>query len=109
MNFTSSSETESLMAVLVWKHETTRQDARKRIEDRLKSAHVSEKVSWNGDIFSSSVGWGTILNLVGEVTDDAVVLRKSSGAMGGVILAKSREGFQQLFPEGREVSTDPAA
>lgn len=97
------------MAVLVWKHETTRQDARKRIEDRLKSAHVSDKVAWNGDTFSSSVGWGTILNLVGEVTDDAVVLQKSSGAMGGVILAKSREGFKQLFPEGEEVPVVPNA
>jgi len=90
------------MAVLVWKHGKSRNEVRALIQGRLALAGVSDKVIWDGDTFRSSVGWGSILNLVGHITDQTVTLEKSSGAMGGVILEKSREAFRELFPDGQQ-------
>jgi hypothetical protein len=43
-----------------------------------------------------------VLNLVGEIQEDVVVLKKCSGAMAGVVLAKPRHA--KMFPGG-EVET----
>lgn len=88
------------MSVLVWKHGTTAALARKTIQNELESLGHGSHVNWNGDEFSSSIGWGTILSLAGRVTDQTVVLEKCSGAIGGVVQAKLREFFERDFPGG---------
>lgn len=91
------------MNILVWNHGSTPNNVRRLMVDRLLAAGISDKVAWNGDQFKSSIGWGTILNLVGRIEPDVIVLEKCSGAIGGVVLAKCREAFQEMFPAGYEV------
>ena len=97
------------MAVLTWKHGMTRNEVRKLIQERIEAAGVSEKVKWNANTFTASVAWGAVLNLVGEINEDTIVLQKSSGAIGSVVLAKSREAFEKLFPDGEEVIATSAS
>jgi hypothetical protein len=86
------------MAALVWKHGTTRSAARQAVVSELRRLGYDSKVTWNGDAATASVGWGTVLSASGVVTDDAVILDRCSGAIGGVVLDKCREIMQRLFP-----------
>lgn len=95
------------MTALIWKHGMSKNDARQLIQARIEKAGIRDKVLWKGDSFSSSIGWGTILNLEGQVTDESVILKKAAGALGSIVLEKSREAFQELFPNGeRPISSD---
>jgi len=92
------------MAVLVWKHGTTAAAARETIQAELVSLGHDGKVTWKGDEASASVGWGTVLSAAGRVTDEAVVLDKCGGAVGGIVLGKCREMLARLFPAGGQAS-----
>ena len=91
------------MNILAWKHGETPDDVRRLMRERLQAAGISDKVTWDGNRFTSSVGWGTILNLVGRIEPEAIVLEKCSGAIGGVVLSKCREAFREMFPGGEEI------
>jgi hypothetical protein len=90
------------MAVLVWKHGTTAAVARAAIQAELAKHGHDDKVTWKGDEASASVGWGAILSAAGRVTEEAVVLDKCGGAVGGIVLGKCREMLCRLFPAGGE-------
>jgi len=91
------------MSILTWKHGETPDDVRRLMRERLQAAGISDKVAWDGNRFTSSVGWGAILNLVGRIEPEIIVLEKCSGAIGGVVLAKCREAFREMFPRGEEI------
>lgn len=57
------------MAVFIWKHRSSPEDVRHRIQHRLQAADINDKVVWKGNRFTASVGWGVILNLVGEIKE----------------------------------------
>ena len=88
------------MAALVWKHGTTAERAKETIEAELRQRGQADKVKWNGDEFSVSVGFGVVLNLVGRVTDEAIVVEKCTGAMAGFAMDKAREHLPRVFPGG---------
>lgn len=88
------------MSQLIWKHNKTRAEVRQLLQAKMNQAGIADKVTWNGDQFQSNVGWGTVLNLVGEITDHEIVLSKVSGMLRGTVLTKSREAFEQMFPGG---------
>lgn len=91
------------MSVLAWQHGTTAAAATDTIRVELESLGHGSQVNWNGNEFSSSIGWGTILSLTGKVTGEAIVLDKCGGAIGGIVLAKLRECFERAFPGGERV------
>jgi hypothetical protein len=90
------------MAELVWKHGTTAAAAREAVQAELAKLGHDGKVTWKGDEASASVGWGAVLSASGKVTDDAVVLDKCGGAVGGIVLGRCREMLARLFPAGGE-------
>ena len=88
------------MAVLVWKHGTTVADARDAITRELVKVGHDGKVKWSGNEATASVGWGVVLSASGKITDEAVVLEKCGGAVGGLVLNRCREMLARLFPTG---------
>ena len=62
------------MPVFVWKHGVTADEARRVIQDSLSDAGVGHHVKWEGNHLTATVGWGLILKVVGELTDQVVRL-----------------------------------
>lgn len=92
------------MSDLVWKHGKTREEAKAIIQAELKQLGYDGKVTWDADSASASVGWGTILNASGRITDDTIILEKCGGAVGGIVLSKCREMLVRVFPGGEQVN-----
>jgi hypothetical protein len=87
------------MTVLVWKHGTTKEEARKVIQAELRKLGYDGRVSWDEFRATARVGpWGTILNAAGEITETQVRLEKCGGAFGGLVLRQCRAMLAQLFP-----------
>jgi len=80
----------------------SRAEAREIIREELHRLGYDGRVTWKGDSASASVGWGTVLNASGEGTDEAIVLEKCGGAIGGTVLGRCRELLERLFPGGAE-------
>ena len=89
------------MSVLVWKHGTNLADARQRILLRLRGSGYDNKVTWKGDDFYSSIGWGTVLDIAGRIDDEAVTIDKSGGLIGDLVLKKSEVTLRDIFPRGQ--------
>ena len=83
------------MAILRWRHGMTAAQARQVMEEQLAEAGYSDEVKWKGDQFSASVGWGTVLGIEGQITDEEAVLEKCGGAAGNTALKTIREILQQ--------------
>ena len=94
------------MSVLVWKHGTSLADARQRILLRLRESGYENKVTWKGYDFFSSIGWGTVLDVAGRIDDAAVIIDKSGGLMGDLVLKKSEATLKDIFPMGQLASCD---
>jgi len=60
----------------------------------------SKNVVWQDDEATVSIGWGAIANVHGVINDEAVILVKCRGALGGKILTECRVVLSRLFPEG---------
>ncbi len=90
------------MTALVWKHGTTAAIARDAIRTELAKLGHASNVTWKDYEFTSSLGWGTILSTSGSVNADEIILDKCSGALGGIVLAKSREFFERVSPGGEQ-------
>lgn len=88
------------MAVLVWKHGTTKAAAKQAVLDELQHLGVADKVKWSGDRGTASIGLGFILSASGEITEDSVVLEKAAGAAGAMLAKRCRELLERLFPGG---------
>jgi hypothetical protein len=96
----SSSEVKEMAALLRWRHGVSSAEARRIMEEQLSEAGYADQVQWDGDEFSASVGFGTVLKVKGQVTDEEIVLEKCSGALGSTVLAKIREIVGRVFPGG---------
>jgi hypothetical protein len=86
------------MAVLVWRHNTTREVARQTIQAELEHLGHDRKVSWKGDSAVASVGFGSILSASGEITDESIILHKCNGMAGGIVLRQCQMMLERLFP-----------
>jgi len=95
------------MGALVWKHGTSRDEARRLVQEELKQLGHDGRVRWHGDAATVTVGWGAVLSASGRVTDEAVVLDKCGGAIGGLVLERCRELLRRLFPAGESAEPQP--
>jgi hypothetical protein len=89
------------MAVLTWKHGRSRDEAVAEIKAALKESGHEGSVTWDGARAEARYGpFASIVHVVGEVTDHAVVLDKCGGVAGHRVLEKGREMLEKLFPGG---------
>jgi hypothetical protein len=87
------------MSVLERKHGTTAIDARNAIQAKIRELGYDSWVNWQGNEATASAGMGLLLDLRGHITDESVVIDKCRGGIGGLVLGKCQEIFEQLFPE----------
>jgi hypothetical protein len=89
------------MAVLVWKHGTTKAEAVAAIQAALNESGHGGSVTWDGARAEARYGpFASVVHAKGEVTDDAVVLEKCGGLAGGAVLSRCEELLRRLFPGG---------
>ena len=86
------------MSVLVRNHGTTATNARNAIQAKIRELGYESWVIWQDNEATASAGMGLLLNLRGHITDEAVIIDKCGGGIGGRVLGKCREIFEQLFP-----------
>jgi hypothetical protein len=91
------------MAALVWKHGKSKADALAEIQSAIKESGYDGSVNWDGAKAEACYGpFASFVHVKGEVTDDAVVLQKCSGLVGGIVIKRCRELLGQLFPDGEQ-------
>jgi hypothetical protein len=90
------------MAVLTWKHGTTADAAREAIQAEIRRLGYEGYVTWKGNDVTASAGLGTLVSVSGRVTDEAVVLEKCGGALGGTVLSRCRELLERALPGGEQ-------
>lgn len=90
--------------VLIWRHGTTRAEAKAIIQRKLEQLGYAKRLSWNGDSFSASVGFGAVLRLTGEVTDTDILVHNIGGAASAPALAKIQEVLNEPFPGGSQIA-----
>lgn len=88
------------MDVLRWKHDRWLSEINPLVQQYLAESGYLDKVKWNGNSFSASVGIGVALNIRGKMTDDEIVIEKCGGVGEHAALAKNRESLQKSFPAG---------
>lgn len=89
------------MAVLVWRHGRSKDEALAALRAELTASGYGDPVKWDGARAEARYGpFATGLHARGEVTDEAVVLEKCGGLLGGLVLARCRELLARLFPDG---------
>lgn len=93
-----------MMSAFAWKHGVTADEARSLVQMKLASDGIGQHVSWNGNRFEVSIGWGFVLKVVGEITDETIRMEQVSGAMARATIAKSRDELAALFPDGYELT-----
>lgn len=87
------------MAALVWKHGRSRNEALAALQSALAESSHGGIAKWDGARVEARYGpFATGLHVRGEVTDEAVVLEKCGGLLGGLVLARCRELLAWLFP-----------
>ncbi len=97
-----------IMKALHWKHDKSLPEINSFVRQYLASSGYLDRVRWEGNSFSASVGMGIALNLKGEFTADEIVIERCSGAAGPIVLSKIREALQKAFPNG-ETTLPPKA
>lgn len=91
------------MAALVWKHGRSKAEALAALQSALAASDHGGAAKWNGSKVEARYGpFATGLHARGEVTDEAVVLERCSGLLGGVVLGRCRELLGRLFPGGEQ-------
>ena len=89
------------MPVLRWRHGKPESEAVSLMKQQFAAAGYADRVIWNGNTFSASVGMGgMLLSLNGRITDDVAVLERCAGLGGQMALARIRGLLQQSFPGG---------
>jgi hypothetical protein len=89
------------MAALVWRHGRSKAEAMAAIRSALAESGHGGAAKWDGARVEARYGpFAAGLHARGEVTDEAVVLEKCSGLLGGLVLARCRELLGGLFPGG---------
>jgi hypothetical protein len=90
------------MAALVWRHGRTKA-AVAALQSALAASGHDGVAKWDGARVEARYGpFATGLHARGEVTDEAVVLERCGGLLGGLVLARCRELLSRLFPGGGE-------
>ena len=88
------------MAELRWRHGKSASEMSDLVKQHLAKSDQLDKVKWDGDAFSASVGLGLALSVKGRITDDEIIIDKCGGIGGAIALAKIRETLQKAFPSG---------
>jgi hypothetical protein len=89
------------MAVLIWMHRKTKAEALAEVKAAIEESSYGGSVEWDGDKAAVRVGpLASILHVQGEVNDDAVIIDRCSGALGGLVLNRIHEILERLFPGG---------
>jgi len=88
------------MPKLRWKHDRSASAVRTLLQAELGKANRDDTLAWDGDAFSASVGWGTILKLRGHITEQEIVVDQCSGVAAGRVLSSVRASLTNLFPGG---------
>ena len=89
------------MSVLARNHGTTATNARDTIQEKIRELGYDSWVIWQGNEATASAGMGLLLDLRGHITDESVIIDKCGGGIGGVVLGKCQEIFEQLFPSAK--------
>ena len=93
------------MAVLVWKHGKSKAQALDAIRTALKDSGYDGSVTWEGAKAEARYGpFASVVHAKGEVTENAVILEKCGGVVGGAVLRRCRDLLERLFPGGEQVS-----
>jgi hypothetical protein len=91
------------MAVLTWKHGTSKAEAVAAIRAALAESGHGGSVEWDGARAEARSGpFGSVVRARGEVTDEAVVVERCGGLAGGAVLGRCREWLARLFPGGEQ-------
>lgn len=92
------------MAALVWRHARTKAEALDALQSALAKFGYGDAAKWDGAHVEARYGpFATGLYARGEVTDEAVVLERCGGLLGGLVLARCRELLGRLFPDGEQM------
>lgn len=89
-----------MTGALHWKHGRSLSEIYHLVQQYLAESGYLDKVKWNGNSFSASMGMGVALNIQGTITDDEIVIEKCGGVGGHAALSKMRESLQKSFPAG---------
>jgi hypothetical protein len=89
------------MAMFTWRHGRSKEDAVAAIKAALREAGHEGSVTWSGTSAEARYGpFASVVHLRGEVTEEAVVIEKCGGLVGGTVLERLRELLARLFPGG---------
>ncbi len=86
-------------AVYIHIHHSTPVEVIERIKHVVTAKGYAERMEWDGNKFSCSVAAGIILNLKGEVTNDRVIIEKSSGTIGKKVLKIFKDELNYAYPQ----------
>lgn len=88
-----------MAAVLKWKHELDKREAKRILRREIKDRGYGKYVMWEAFGFSVSAGpLGALLNASGEITDEHIVINKVSGLLSGKAEQETRKLLRDLFP-----------
>jgi hypothetical protein len=91
------------MVALIWRHGRSKAEALAALQSALAESGHGGVAKWDGSKVEARYGpFATGLHARGEVTDEAVVLERCGGLLGGLVLARCRELLDRLFPGGEE-------
>jgi hypothetical protein len=96
---TAATFTESDHAVYIHFHHSTPPEVIDRIKSVVTNKGYAKRMRWHGNKFSCSVAAGIILNLQGEVTNDLVIIEKSSGTLGKKVLKIFKDELNYAYPQ----------
>ncbi len=89
------------MSVLTWRHGTTKPAAITAVRAAVQEAGYAPHVTWTDGHAEARYGpFASVVHVLGEVTDDAVVLERCGGLAGGAVLQRCRALVEKLFPGG---------
>jgi hypothetical protein len=88
------------MAILTWKHRTTKQAAKSAVQDELTRLGYGSGVDWNGFEATARVCFGRVLNAKGTITDTEIIVEKCDGFLKDKVLRECHELLEKLFPGG---------
>ena len=87
------------MSNLKWRHDNDKEQALRIIKSAIDENGYSNRVKWDGNSASVSVGLGKILLIRGSVEETEIVL-DCKGIFGDTVLDKCKEILAHKFPDG---------
>ena len=91
------------MAAFEWRHDKSKSEVREAVKSELRKLGYESKVAWADYRFTSSIGFGTVLSLAGEISEKTIILEKCDGVARGKVLEQFQNIVKQLFPDGEKI------